>query len=86
MMLGVKFARLRRVMGGMRVMAVCHMSVMAGLFDIVVAMVFGGMTMVLGSLLVVMSGLGVVFDHFVFRHRFASSLELGLYPGRCGKG
>ncbi len=86
MMFGMKFARLRGMMGGMRVVAVCHMSVMAGLLDIVVAMVFGGMTMVRRSLLVVMSGLRMVFDHFVFRHRFASSLELGCHPGRCGKG
>jgi hypothetical protein len=86
MMFGMKLARFRGVMGGMRVMAVCHMGVMASLLDIVVAMMFGGLTMVLGSLLVVMGGLLVVFDHFVFRHRFASSLEFGLYPGRRGKG
>jgi hypothetical protein len=86
MMFCVKLARLSSVMGGMRVMAMGHMGVMASLFDIVVFMVLGGLTMVLRGLFVMMSGLLVVFDHFVFRHRFASSLELGLNPGRRGKG
>jgi hypothetical protein len=66
MMFGVKLARLHRMMGGVGVMAVCHMGMMAGLLDIVVAMMLGGLTMVLRSLLVVMGGLLVVIDDFIF--------------------
>lgn len=80
MMFGMKLARLRRMMGGVGVMAVCHVGMMASLLDIVVAMVFGGLAMVLRSFLVMMGGLLMVIDHFIFRHRFASSLEFGQNP------
>jgi hypothetical protein len=86
MMFGMKLARLRGMMVRMLVVAVCHMGVMASLLDIVVAMLLGGQTVVLRGLLVMMSGLLVVLDHFVFRHGFASSLELGLNPKQCAKG
>lgn len=66
MMFGMELARLSSMMGGMRVVALCHVGVVAGLLDIVVLMVLGGMTMVLGGLLMMMSGLVVVFDHLVF--------------------
>lgn len=86
MMFGMEFGSLCRVMGGVRVMAVGYMRMMASLLDIVVAMVLGSLTMVLRRLFVMMSSLMVVIDNFVFRHRFASSLELGLNPGRSDKG
>ncbi len=80
MMFGMKLARLGGMMGGVGVMAVCHMGMMASLFDLVVAMVLGGLAMVLRGLLVMMGGLLVVIDNFIFRHWFASSLELGHNP------
>lgn len=71
-MLGVQLARLGGVVLGMVMMGVRDMCVMGGLMGVAVAMVRGGLTMVLGSLLVMMRGLFVVFGQLGLRHRFFS--------------
>jgi hypothetical protein len=68
MVFGIKLARLGGMMGGVGVMAVCHMGMMACLLDIVVAMVLGSLAMVLRGFLVMMGGLLMVIDNFIFRH------------------
>jgi hypothetical protein len=86
MLVGVVLRRVVRMLFGMSEMRVGHVRVVRGLVVIAGRMVLRGFRVVMRSQPVMMSGLLVVFDHFVFRHRFASSLELGLNPGRRGKG
>lgn len=66
MMLGVKLAGLGGMMGGVGVVPVRDMSVMRRLLDIVRAVVFGGVPMMLGGFFVVLGRMLVMFGDAVF--------------------
>jgi hypothetical protein len=61
MMLGVELAGLGGMMGGVGMMAVRDLGVVRGLFDILVAMMRGGVTVVFRGLFVMFGGFFVVF-------------------------
>jgi hypothetical protein len=65
--LNMCLGRVFRVLGGMGVVSVCHVSVVGGLFVIALGVRRGGMVMVARSVLVVFRCLRVVFGCFV-RH------------------
>jgi hypothetical protein len=67
-MLGVVLARLARVMGGVRGMAMRGVRVVTGLLVIVVLVMGGRLAMVLGGMLVMFGRGGMVLDDLVLGH------------------
>jgi hypothetical protein len=68
MMLGVELAGLGGVVRGMMVVPVGDMGMMGGGHMIVVVMVLGGQTMMMGRLVVMLGGLAVMFGDVGFGH------------------
>jgi hypothetical protein len=67
-MLGVMLARLAGVMSGMRRMTVRRMGVVGGLFGCVGVVMLGRLAMVLGGMLVMLGRGVVMLDDLVFGH------------------
>jgi hypothetical protein len=87
MMLGVQLARFGRVMRGMEMMPVRGMRMVRRLVGVAALVMFGGMTVMLGRLGVVMGGLFVMLREFV-RHGGILRFDLGvtITPGKARSG
>jgi hypothetical protein len=67
-LVGVMFSSLFRMVRGMEVMAMCHVSMVAGFFMVAGVMVIRRLSMMMRSFLMMLGCLAMVFSAFVRSH------------------